>query len=102
MRLETARKANNQPEVQKIEAELAAGKFSGEASPRLAYSKNTYFNTGCCCFSDGDITGIEIEGGKIRLIKWKSEGNNHTERIILEESDLETLLDETHINPIVS
>jgi predicted phosphodiesterase len=30
----------------------------------------TYFNTGCCCFSDGDITGIEIIDGNIQLIKW--------------------------------
>lgn len=30
----------------------------------------TYFNSGCCCFSDGDITGIEISDGYIRLIKW--------------------------------
>lgn len=35
--------------------------------------KPTYFNTGCCCFSDGDITGIEISGGYIRLIKWTLE-----------------------------
>jgi UDP-2,3-diacylglucosamine pyrophosphatase LpxH len=32
-----------------------------------------YFNTGCCSFSDGDITGIEIENGRIRLIKWDLE-----------------------------
>ena len=31
-----------------------------------------YFNTGCCKFDDGDITGIEIENGVIRLIKWSS------------------------------
>jgi hypothetical protein len=33
-----------------------------------------YFNSGCCCFVDGDITGIEIGDGDIRLIKWKEEG----------------------------
>jgi UDP-2,3-diacylglucosamine pyrophosphatase LpxH len=32
-----------------------------------------YFNTGCCSFSDGDITGIEIDAGQIRLIKWEQE-----------------------------
>jgi hypothetical protein len=46
--------------------------------------KPSYFNTGCCCFSDGDITGIEIEGGYIRLIKW-SAGNG---RQVLEEEAL--------------
>lgn len=29
-----------------------------------------YFNTGCCSFPDGDITGLEIEGGKICLVRW--------------------------------
>ena len=29
-----------------------------------------YFNTGCCSFGDGDITGVEIDKGAIRLIKW--------------------------------
>jgi UDP-2,3-diacylglucosamine pyrophosphatase LpxH len=32
-----------------------------------------YFNTGCCKFDDGDITGIEIEDGAIRLIKWSKQ-----------------------------
>lgn len=32
-----------------------------------------YFNTGCCKFDDGDITGIELEDGAIRLVKWSSE-----------------------------
>ena len=30
-----------------------------------------YFNTGCCKFSDGDITGMEIHHGILRLIRWK-------------------------------
>lgn len=29
-----------------------------------------YFNTGCCRYADGDITGIELADGEIRLIKW--------------------------------
>lgn len=35
----------------------------------------TYYNTGCCCFDDGDITGIEIADGEIRLIKWEWTGD---------------------------
>jgi UDP-2,3-diacylglucosamine pyrophosphatase LpxH len=34
-----------------------------------------YFNTGCCSFSDGDITGLEIENGEIRLVRWPDQGN---------------------------
>ena len=33
-------------------------------------SKPCYFNTGCCCFLDGDITGLEITGGEFRLVRW--------------------------------
>ena len=29
-----------------------------------------YFNTGCCSFPDGDITGLEIAGGEMRLVRW--------------------------------
>jgi hypothetical protein len=53
----------------------------------------SYFNTGCCCFSDGDITGIEITEGVIRLVKWDQEGKN-VNRIILEEAQLDYLFDQ--------
>ena len=57
------------------------------------YSKYhpSYFNTGCCCFSDGDITGIEIAGGNIRLVKWEYNSRKVSERIVLEEVELSTL-----------
>jgi|tagenome__1003787_1003787.scaffolds.fasta_scaffold20864792_2 UDP-2,3-diacylglucosamine pyrophosphatase LpxH len=29
-----------------------------------------YFNTGCCAFSDGDVTGIEIADREIRLVRF--------------------------------
>ncbi|MBO9618286.1 MAG: metallophosphoesterase [Niabella sp.] len=59
----------------------------------LDYSKilPTYFNSGCCCFSDGDITGIEIESGQIRLIKWETKGNDPG-RTVLEEMPLTDLV----------
>ena len=53
--------------------------------------KPYYFNSGCCCFVDSDITGIEIADGKIRLIKWHKDGNNPG-RILLEEMPLTELL----------
>ncbi|MDZ4794588.1 MAG: metallophosphoesterase [Bacteroidota bacterium] len=49
--------------------------------------KPSYFNTGCCCFNDGDITGIEIAEGNIRLIKWKLTGGR-SGREVLEETVL--------------
>lgn len=52
--------------------------------------KPCYFNTGCCCYDDGDITGIEISGGEIRLIKWTGK-KGMTERVVLEHASLEKL-----------
>ena len=47
-----------------------------------------YFNTGCCCFSDGDITGIEIADGFIPLIKWSETKG----REVLEKKEPEKLV----------
>jgi UDP-2,3-diacylglucosamine pyrophosphatase LpxH len=33
-----------------------------------------YFNTGCCCFPDRRVTGLEIADEKIRLVSWSSDG----------------------------
>ena len=30
----------------------------------------SYFNTGCCSYGDGDVTGLEIVDGELRLIRW--------------------------------
>jgi UDP-2,3-diacylglucosamine pyrophosphatase LpxH len=50
-------------------------------------TKPSYFNTGCCRFEDGDITGIELDNGQIRLIKWTQDGPEFA-RKILEETPL--------------
>jgi predicted phosphodiesterase len=77
---------------------FASGKYLSHPSndiPGLEkhVTKPTYFNSGCCCFDDGDITGIEIEGGMIRLIKWSADAAL-PERQILEEIGLEELMKE--------
>jgi predicted phosphodiesterase len=54
-----------------------------------------YFNTGCCCYNDGDITGIEIANGVIRLVKWKN-NEHHFERKPLEEMRLLQLFTNFH------
>ncbi len=47
------------------------------------------FNSGCCIFEDGDITGIEIDNGEIRLIKWGlNKTTNAIERTVLEKEYL--------------
>lgn len=52
--------------------------------------KPAYFNSGCCCFDDGDITGIEIADGLIRLVKWYDEEHGSKKKI-LEEINLAVL-----------
>ena len=32
--------------------------------------KPSYFNSGCCSYGDGSITGIEISNGELRLVRW--------------------------------
>lgn len=58
---------------------------------RQSKIKPTYYNTGCCCYNDGNITGIEICDGRISLIKWFLE-NNASQRMVLEEKELTELI----------
>ena len=55
--------------------------------------KPSYFNSGCCCYNDADITGIEIANDKIALIKWHWI-NNASERIVLEEAELKKIIND--------
>jgi hypothetical protein len=41
-----------------------------------------YFNTGCCSFRNGHITGIEIADGEIRLVRWPDDDNNPRARVL--------------------
>ncbi len=79
----------------------------------LTVSPPCYFNTGCCSFPDGDITGLEIADGTIRLVRWPAnmdelvrggEGVDAGRRI-LEEAPLEDILaavtDEPEVRPSV-
>jgi hypothetical protein len=74
---------------------FASGKYSDHADGRIPLAfediKPSYFNTGCCCFSDGDITGIEIAGGFIRLVKWVGKWAG-SKREVLEEISWNDLL----------
>jgi UDP-2,3-diacylglucosamine pyrophosphatase LpxH len=49
-----------------------------------------YFNSGCCSFSDGDITAIELSQEKIKLIRWPIGKQNSQ---ILREDNLRAVLE---------
>jgi predicted phosphodiesterase len=78
--------------IKETVAEIGKRKFEyNVVSKDYLTMKPTYFNSGCCCYNDGDITGIEIEDGFLRLIKWIRKGQA-SERLVLEEEKLEVLL----------
>ncbi|MBX3254188.1 MAG: metallophosphoesterase family protein [Chitinophagaceae bacterium] len=87
-----ARQQNDQPAIVILQEEIAFRRQEYDhVSDDYLHLKPTYFNTGCCCFTDGDITGIEIEAGEIRLIKWKKE-ETIAKRSILEKLQLDTIV----------
>jgi len=87
-----ARQQNDTAAIASLQEEIRFRRQEYDhVSEDYLHLKPTYFNTGCCCFSDGDITGIEIEDGEIRLIRWKKD-DNAPQRDILEKTRLETLL----------
>lgn len=53
-------------------------------------TKPCYFNTGCCRFADGSITGIELESEAIRLIKWNQEAGG-INRTLLDQASLSVI-----------
>jgi hypothetical protein len=50
----------------------------------------SYFNTGCCSFGDGDVTGLEFAEGKVRLVRWLDNEGNAASRELASE-DLRTM-----------
>lgn len=88
-----ARQVGDAGMIESLQQEIARRKFEyTEISPHYLDLKPSYFNAGCCCNNDGDITGIEIEEDCIRLVKWNAREGN-PQRMILEEASLEELLD---------
>ena len=68
-------------------AELGWVKAKDKKNPEFEEKpKSRFFNTGCCCFSDGDITGIEIADGEIRLVRWPDDKKKPKPKILESES----------------
>lgn len=91
LRLEDAQEKNDTNAIAAIEAEIPRRRREYNFVNSSFRNMNpSYFNTGCCCFDDGTITGIELDNGFIRLIKW-SYVNGTPTRIVAEETALEKL-----------
>ncbi|QEC70192.1 metallophosphoesterase [Panacibacter ginsenosidivorans] len=90
--LEDAKEKNDAAAIDKIEAEIPRRRREYDFVNNSFRNMNpSYFNSGCCCFDDGTITGIELDKGFIRLIKW-SYKDGVPERIVAEETSLYELL----------
>ncbi|MFD1257212.1 metallophosphoesterase [Mucilaginibacter terrae] len=90
--LEKAEKNNSAALVKDLQKQISKLVIKGEDKFTFPGYRPSYFNTGCCCFNDGDITGIEISGGCMRLIKWEYKQTGEPQRFVLEESSLEEVL----------
>jgi predicted phosphodiesterase len=98
-KLDAARLKQDGPRVQQIEKELEKRKieYAGKKQVQTLVAP-TYFNSGCCCYDDGDITGIEIADGHIRLIKWHTVDRGSV-RVVLEEANLEDVFGDISSTP---
>lgn len=91
IKLKKAREEKDTEVERKLVLQMEKEHIYGLAVQSFNPVQPNYFNSGCCCFSDGDITGLEICGGMIRLIKWEYQDDQTSARIVLEESTLLSL-----------
>jgi UDP-2,3-diacylglucosamine pyrophosphatase LpxH len=68
--------------LSKLRAMLEFVSTKDYGAPAIELSRPCYFNTGCCSFGDGDVTGIEIEGGEIRLVRWPDDHDKPLPQIL--------------------
>lgn len=74
-------------QVQALVAEIQEREVKYPPCQDTIKPRPCYFNTGCCIYEDGDITGIEIQDGRMRLVKWGPHPVQ-VERFVLEEAPL--------------
>ena len=90
-KLQTAKdeekKKSIQEEISNKHAELewVRSKSDSETAGIPDNPKPCFFNTGCCAFADGDITGIEIAEGEIRLVRWPDDNGDPKKKILKHE-----------------
>lgn len=66
-------------ELELVQAEARSGR-----EPAQPVDPPCYFNTGCCSFGDGDVTGLEIADGRIRLVRWLDDGGRPAPKLLAE------------------
>jgi UDP-2,3-diacylglucosamine pyrophosphatase LpxH len=92
--------AQNDPVADRRKIARARGEYEMVRSRREREDRSVlpddkppcYFNTGCCSFGDGDVTGIELTNEHIRLVRWLSDSGDAYPKI-LAARELPELLD---------
>lgn len=80
----------HQPEA--LEPEVLE-QFAADLAFARSQEQPCYMNTGCCSFSDGSLTGIEVAAGAIRLGRWR-EVQERARREVLASATLKRILAE--------
>jgi hypothetical protein len=80
-------------ELAKLHAMLAFVATEDYGAPPVEINPPCYFDTGCCSFADGDVTGLEIANGKIRLVRWLNNNDEPLEHE-LDAVELSQICDE--------
>jgi hypothetical protein len=87
-RQDTMAELAGQPDNASLRSELAAvcaelewvraqdRRAAAGAGAETHMERACYFNTGCCCFQDGDIVGLEIADHNIRLVRWPDDAEH--------------------------
>jgi hypothetical protein len=65
---------------------LAQNRQSPAELSMIPFKKPSYFNTGCCSFFDGDVTGLEFVDGEIRLVRWPDDEDSPKPKVLARES----------------
>lgn len=73
--------------VADLRAELEWIKAEGPTPPGqmellTAPTRPCYFNSGCCCYPDGDVTGLELSDGQIKLVRWPDDDDRPKPKIL--------------------
>jgi len=79
----------------RAELEWYRAKEDGYTFDLGSQQRPCFFNTGCCSFASGDITGLEIEDGEIRLVKWSTDHADPDKRFLKDaRADLKQVMKE--------
>jgi hypothetical protein len=58
----------------------------------VVQKRPVYFNTGCCSFGDGDVTGLVIADGTIGLVRWLDNDGRARPQELVAPADLRDIL----------